>query len=124
MENVIGGNMGYIFAHNGQALADNGLTITAIIRDMLKSVLRGVTDFTQYTEYKNNGSLGIRIVNGSWKVATHLKTMAYVQPAAGHHANSQRTKITNGYGILNPMTNEATKILMFTISIRLSGLYM
>ncbi len=31
------------------------------------------------------------MVNGSWKVATHLKTMACVQPAAGHHANSQRT---------------------------------
>ncbi len=37
------------------------------------------------------GSLGIRMVNGSWKVATHLKTMACEQPAAGHHANSQRT---------------------------------
>lgn len=51
MVNVIGGNFGYIFEPNNLALTDGGLVISSTLRDILKSVLRGVTDFTKFTEY-------------------------------------------------------------------------
>ncbi len=57
MNNVIGGNMGFIFDTNAQRFSDAGLTISAFIRDMLKSVLRGVTDFTQFSEFDETGKL-------------------------------------------------------------------
>lgn len=52
MINVTGGNFGFIFNPNKLALSNGGITITSTLRDILKSVLRGVTDFTQYTEYE------------------------------------------------------------------------
>lgn len=52
MVNVIGGNFGYIFEPNDLALTDGGLVISSTLRDILKSVLRGVTDFTKFTEYE------------------------------------------------------------------------
>jgi len=51
MNNVIGGNMGFIFNTEAQRFSDSGLAISAVIRDMIKSVLRGVTDFTRFSEY-------------------------------------------------------------------------
>lgn len=54
MNNVVGGNMGFIFDTNAQRFSDDGLAISAIIRDMIKSVLRGVTDFTKFPEYNDN----------------------------------------------------------------------
>ncbi len=49
MQDVIGANMGYIFDAPGKA-ADEGQMVIALIRDMIKSVLRGVTDFTLYPD--------------------------------------------------------------------------
>lgn len=55
MNNVIGGNMGFIFDTNDRRFSVDGLAISARIRDMIKSVLRGVTDFTQYAEFSSAG---------------------------------------------------------------------
>jgi hypothetical protein len=49
MEDVVGANMGYIFDQAGKDSGD-GQAVIAIIRDMVKSVLRGVTDFTEYPD--------------------------------------------------------------------------
>jgi hypothetical protein len=57
MNNVIGGNMGFIFDTNDRRFSTDGLGISATIRDMIKSVLRGVTDFTQFGERASDGSL-------------------------------------------------------------------
>jgi hypothetical protein len=54
MNNVIGGNMGFIFETNDQRFSEDGLAISATIRDMIKSTLRGVNDFTKFSEYNNN----------------------------------------------------------------------
>lgn len=54
MNNVVGGNMGFIFDTNAQRFSADGLAISAMIRDMIKSVLRGVTDFTQFSEFDSN----------------------------------------------------------------------
>ena len=51
MNNVVGGNMGFIFDTNARRFSDDGLAISATIRDMIKSVLRGVTDFTRFSEF-------------------------------------------------------------------------
>ena len=51
MNNVIGGNMGFIFDTDAQRFSESGLAISAVIRDMIKSVLRGVTDFTKFPEF-------------------------------------------------------------------------
>ena len=57
MNNVIGGNMGFIFDTDAQRFSDSGLAISAMIRDMIKSVLRGVTDFTKFAERDGSGNL-------------------------------------------------------------------
>lgn len=57
MNNVVGGNMGFIFDNDAQRFSDDGLRISAVIRDMIKSILRGVTDFTQFGEF--NGTTRI-----------------------------------------------------------------
>jgi hypothetical protein len=51
MQDIIGANMGYIFAKEATDpnVAD-GQMVIAMIRDMIKSVLRGVTDFTKYPD--------------------------------------------------------------------------
>lgn len=54
MDNVVGGNMGFMFDTSARRFSADGLSISATIRDMIKSVLRGVTDFTQFSEF--NGS--------------------------------------------------------------------
>lgn len=56
MNNVIGGNMGFIFDTNERRFATDGLSISATIRDMIKSVLRGVTDFTRFAEFDTDGA--------------------------------------------------------------------
>lgn len=52
MVNITGGNFGFMFEPNTKALSPGGIVITSTIRDMLKSVMRGVTDFTKYTDTK------------------------------------------------------------------------
>jgi hypothetical protein len=53
MQNVIGGNMGYIFNQAGKN-SEDGQMVIAKIRDRIKSVLRGVSDFTKHQEFVGN----------------------------------------------------------------------
>jgi len=49
MHDIVGHNMGFIFTAAAQKSLD-GPMVMAMIRDMIKSVLRGVTDFTKYPD--------------------------------------------------------------------------
>lgn len=49
MQDIIGANMAYIFDQAGKD-SDDGQMVIAMIRDMIKSVLRGVYDFTKYPD--------------------------------------------------------------------------
>jgi hypothetical protein len=49
MQDVVGANMGFIFTDDAKQ-SDDAKTVTAMIRDMIKSVLRGVSDFTKYPD--------------------------------------------------------------------------
>ncbi|MBN8249290.1 MAG: hypothetical protein J0L84_17825, partial [Verrucomicrobia bacterium] len=55
MNNIVGGNMGFIFDTEAQRFAPDGLAISARIRDMIKSLLRGVSDFTRFAEFDSAG---------------------------------------------------------------------
>lgn len=49
MQDIIGANMGYIFDQPAKDSVDGQMAI-AMIRDLIKSVLRGVSDFTKYPD--------------------------------------------------------------------------
>jgi hypothetical protein len=49
MQDVVGANMGFIFTNHAK-LTNDGKMVTAMIRDMIKSVLRGVWDFTKFPD--------------------------------------------------------------------------
>ena len=49
MQDVVGANMGFILTNQAK-LTDDGKMVTAMIRDMIKSVLRGVSDFTKFPD--------------------------------------------------------------------------
>lgn len=49
MQDVVGANMGFIFTNEAKKSFD-AQEIIAMIRDMIKSVLRGVTDFTKFPD--------------------------------------------------------------------------
>ena len=49
MQDIVGANMGFIFAKEIHGKGDVQMVI-AMIRDMIKSVLRGVSDFTKYPD--------------------------------------------------------------------------
>ncbi len=49
MQDIVGANMGFIFDPAAKA-SDDGKMVTSMIRDMIKSVLRGVSDFTKYPD--------------------------------------------------------------------------
>lgn len=49
MQDVIGGNMGFIFTNEAKKWDETDM-VTGMIRDMIKSVLRGVSDFTKYQD--------------------------------------------------------------------------
>jgi hypothetical protein len=49
MQDIVGANMGFIFT-NPAKKSDDGKMVTSMIRDMIKSVLRGVSDFTKYPD--------------------------------------------------------------------------
>ena len=49
MQDIVGANMGYIF-NNAAKKTFDAQEIIAMIRDMIKSVLRGVTDFTMFPD--------------------------------------------------------------------------
>ena len=49
MQDIVGANMGFIFT-NGAKNAGDAQMVIAIIRDMIKSVLRGVSNFTKFPD--------------------------------------------------------------------------
>ena len=49
MQDIVGANMGFIFTDAAKQSFD-GKMVTSMIRDMIKSVLRGVSDFTKYPD--------------------------------------------------------------------------
>lgn len=49
MQDVVGANMGFIFTNEAKKAPEADM-VTAMIRDMVKSVLRGVSDFTKYPD--------------------------------------------------------------------------
>jgi hypothetical protein len=49
MQDIVGANMGFIFT-NAAKESDDAKMVTSMIRDMIKSVLRGVSDFTKYPD--------------------------------------------------------------------------
>jgi hypothetical protein len=53
MQDIVGANMGFIFT-NAAKKSDDAKMVTSMIRDMIKSVLRGVTDFTKYPDVIDN----------------------------------------------------------------------
>ncbi len=55
MNNVVGGNMGFMF-EEGKNLLPGAIIVTVVVRDTIKSILRGVTDFTKYSDYATDGS--------------------------------------------------------------------
>ncbi|MBV8101517.1 MAG: hypothetical protein JOZ31_20425, partial [Verrucomicrobia bacterium] len=54
MQDIVGANMGYIFTNDAKKTYDAD-EVTSMIRDMIKSVLRGVTDFTKFPDVIENG---------------------------------------------------------------------
>lgn len=55
MQDIIGANMGYIFDQPAKDSYD-GQMVIAMIRDKIKSVLRGVSDFTKYPDIIESGT--------------------------------------------------------------------
>jgi len=53
MQDIVGANMGFIFNNAAKNTGDAQMVI-AMIRDMIKSVLRGVTDFTDFPDNIDN----------------------------------------------------------------------
>jgi hypothetical protein len=49
MQDIVGANMGFIFTNALKGAYDADM-VTSMIRDMIKSVLRGVTDFTKHPD--------------------------------------------------------------------------
>jgi hypothetical protein len=49
MQDIVGANMGFIFT-NAAKKTDDAQMVIAMIRDVIKSVLRGVSDFTKYPD--------------------------------------------------------------------------
>jgi len=49
MQDIVGANMGFIFTNDLKKAYDADL-VTSMIRDMIKSVLRGVSDFTKFPD--------------------------------------------------------------------------
>ena len=53
MQDIVGANMGFIFTNAAKKSFDANM-VTSMIRDMIKSVLRGVSDFTKYPDVIEN----------------------------------------------------------------------
>jgi hypothetical protein len=53
MQDIVGANMGFIFTNDAKKYYDAD-EVTSMIRDMIKSVLRGVTDFTEFPDVIND----------------------------------------------------------------------
>lgn len=82
MQDIIGANMGFIFTQKAKD-TDDGKLVTSMVRDMIKSVLRGVTDFTKFPD----------VVDGTGK-----HTVWYPDPAAvraSGYTGSQKFNVFN-----------------------------
>jgi len=66
MQDIVGANMGFIFTNDAKK-SDDGKMVTSIIRDMIKSVLRGVSDFTKYPDAIENDKHVVWYPNPSLK---------------------------------------------------------
>ena len=133
MQDVVGANMGFIFTNQAK-LTDDGKMVTAMIRDMIKSVLRGVSDFTKYPDNvddhgnhlswypdpsKPTGGRGFNVFNLDpfvWFVHVQLGFSGYgfsvdddtADVGAGGASQLQLTVIdTGGLKNLNPWTIQA-----------------
>ena len=133
MQDVVGANMGFIFTNQAK-LTDDGKMVTAMIRDMIKSVLRGVSDFTKYPDNvddhgnhlswypdpsTNRGKQGFNVFNLDpfvWFVHVQLGFSGYgfsvdddtADVGAGGASQLQLTVIdTGGLKNLNPWTIQA-----------------
>jgi len=53
MQDIVGANMGFIFTNDLKKSYDADM-VTSMIRDMIKSVLRGVSDFTKFPDVIDN----------------------------------------------------------------------
>jgi hypothetical protein len=71
MQDIVGANMGFIFTNEAKKSFDAD-EVTSMIRDMIKSVLRGVTDFTKFPDVIENGQ----------------HTVWYPNPTEGHGGQS------------------------------------
>ena len=66
MQDIVGANMGFIFTNDAKKSFD-GKMVTSMIRDMIKSVLRGVSDFTKYPDKIENDKHVVWYPNPSLK---------------------------------------------------------
>ena len=66
MQDIVGANMGFIFTNDAKKSFDANL-VTSMIRDMIKSVLRGVSDFTKYPDVIENDKHVVWYPNPSLK---------------------------------------------------------
>jgi len=66
MQDIVGANMGFIFTNDAKQSFD-GKMVTSMIRDMIKSVLRGVSDFTKYPDKIENDKHVVWYPNPSLK---------------------------------------------------------
>ena len=66
MQDIVGANMGFIFTEDAKQSFD-GKMVTSMIRDMIKSVLRGVSDFTKYPDKIENDEHVVWYPNPSLK---------------------------------------------------------
>ena len=66
MQDIVGANMGFIFTNDAKQSYD-GKMVTSMIRDMIKSVLRGVSDFTKYPDKIENDKHVVWYPNPSLK---------------------------------------------------------
>jgi hypothetical protein len=147
MQDVVGANMGFIFTNQAK-LTDDGKMVTAMIRDMIKSVLRGVSDFTKFPDdvddYGNHltwypdpkehrGKQQFNIFNLDpfvWFVHVQLGFSGYgfsvdddtADVGAGGASQLQLTVIeTGGLKNLNPWTIQAPYGPVKNVSLKYSG---
>jgi hypothetical protein len=147
MQNIVGANMGFILT-NPAKLTDDGKMVTAMIRDMIKSVLRGVWNFTKYPDNvddngnhltwypdpkEDRGGQGFNVFNLDpfvWFVHVQLKFSGYgfsvdddtADVGAGGASQLQLTVIdTGGLKNLNPWTIQAPYGPVKNVNLMYSG---
>jgi hypothetical protein len=147
MQDIVGANMGFIFTNAAKKSPDADM-VTSMIRDMIKSVLRGVSDFTKYPDviddqgkhsvwYPNpaesHGNQPFNVFNLDpfvWFVHVQLGFSGYgfsvdddtANVGAGGASQLQLTVIgTDGLKNTNPWTNQAPYGPVKNVSLPYSG---